>query len=437
MIKKIVIFLVSLTVLLSIHSCADSPTTDETASPGEKTSANPKTASSGEETLSSKQPFVATAPIATQQNTATVAINAFAANLYAQLSQPADNLFFSPYSVSTALAMTYAGAKGDTKIQMAKALQFKTNEPAIQRGFSELQKSFNNADSSYQLKVANSIWVQKQMTLFAEFTEKLYDFYRIVARTADFENATDTARRHINAEIAKQTEGKIQDLLAPNLLSSETRLVLTNAIYFKGKWQIPFNPEKTKELIFVKLDGSQIKIPTMYQKEEFRLWEDEKVQLIELPYQTSEKGAALSMFILLPRQNENFALIDKKLPDYLLKSGKELSELSEIAVYLPKFKTESTLRLQEPLKTLGMINAFDSSADFSGMTDKEKLRISAVVQKSFIEVNEEGTEAAAATAVVASRGRTPVFRADHPFIFWIKDNRSGTILFLGKIVEPM
>ncbi|EDN71463.1 Proteinase inhibitor I4, serpin [Beggiatoa sp. PS] len=423
MIKKIVIFLVTLIVLLGLHNCVENPVVSDSK-------AVTKTNDVEEETLPSKQPIAT--PIANQQNLATAAINAFATKLYAQLSQQSGNLFLSPYSVSTALTMIYAGAKGETKLQMARALQFNTNQH-IQHGFRELQKSFNNEDSSYQLSIANGIWVQKRMTLFAEFMETLYDFYGIVARTADFENATEIARRSINAVIAKQTHGKIQDLLMPSLLSPETRLVLTNAIYFKGKWQNPFLPEETQDMIFIKSDNSQIEVPTMYQKGEFGLWENEDVQLIELPYQTSQKNAELSMVILLPRKHENFAVVEQQLSDYLQKNS---HDPSEVAVYLPKFKTESAFSLQEPLQTLGMTDAFDSTkANLSGITE-ENIIISAVEHKAFIEVNEEGTEAAAATTVIASRGRATVFRANHPFIFWIKDNQSGTILFLGRLMNP-
>lgn len=421
------LFLAILTIFLSLHSCGYFKQLINATEISNAENAE-------EETLPPKQPIVIP-PITIQQNPATLAINAFATNLYAQLSQQTGNLFLSPYSVSTALAMTYAGARGETKTQMAKALQFNTNEHAIQDGLSQLQKSFNHADSGYQLSLANGIWVQKRMTLFVDFMEKLYDFYGVVARTADFENAPDIARGSINAEIAKQTHGKIQDLLTTHLLNPETRLVLANAIYFKGKWQLPFPSEQTKDMTFVKLDGSQKKVPTMYLKEEFRFWENEEVQIIELPYQTSGTGGAeLSMVILLPRKNEDFVTVEKKLPDYLLKSS---HEPTEIAVYLPKFTTESTFSLQEPLNALGMTDAFDpTKANFSGMTDQEKFMISAVIHKAFIEVNEKGTEAAAATAVIASRGRSTVFRADHPFIFWIKDNRSGTILFLGRVLNP-
>ncbi|OQW91889.1 MAG: hypothetical protein BWK79_15895 [Beggiatoa sp. IS2] len=372
-----------------------------------------------------------------QTEMVTTSINAFTNQLYSQLNLKKENLFLSPYSVATALAMTYVGAEATTKTQMAQTLQFGTaNTPDILLGFSGLQKSFVRIDANYELNITNHLWVQKGTSLVADFTEQLGDAEIAVPKTANFQKEPEIARTQINDHIAEQTRQKIKDLLTPGLVTSNTRLVLTNAIYFKGKWQTPFNKASTEEQDFLKLDNTSIKVPTMYQKGQFRYFSDNDAQLIELPYQSSEGNPGLSMVVLLPQKNENFEATEKKLSHYLQKLAKNDSPV-EIMVFLPRFKLESAFQLQEPLKKMGMEDAFDpAKANFKGMIKDEKLAISAVVHKAFIEVNEEGSEAAAATAVVTSRGMSPTFRANHPFIFWIKDNSTGTILFLGKVLEP-
>lgn len=430
MLKKTWISLLGLPLLLtfSLNGCAtptsemenSGSTQDKTTKEGTPPSQKPVTDSSAKN----------------QQEMATTAINAFTTDLYAQLNSKEGNLFLSPYSISTALAMTYMGAKENTKTQMAKALQFGEDTQAVTQGFNKLQESFNKVDSNYELRIANDLWVQKGMSLIVDFTEQLHDAYGVLSKKADFARETEVARGMINDKIAQQTGDKIKELLAPGMVTPQTRLVLTNAIYFKGKWQTPFDAKDTKDLDFTKLDNSKVKVPMMYQKGQFRYLQDDEIQLIELPYQSSEGNPGLSMVILLPQVPEDFTMVEKKLPHYLQKL-KDSRQPLEIGVFLPKFKLESAFQLQEPLKNMGMKDAFDPAlADFSGMIKAEKLAISAVVHKAFVEVNEEGTEATAATAVVTSRGMTPSLRVDHPFIFWIKDNRSGTILFLGRVTEP-
>lgn len=371
-----------------------------------------------------------------QTEMVTTSINAFTNQLYSELNLKKENLFLSPYSVATALAMTYVGAEGATKTQMVQTLQFgEANTADILLGFSGLQKILVRVDSNYELKIANDLWVQKGILLVADFSEQLHDAYTTVPRTANFQKEPEIARSAINSKVAEQTSQKIKDLLTPGLVTSNTRLVLTNAIYFKGKWQTPFDKASTEEQDFLKLDNTSVKVPTMYQKGQFRYLSDNDAQMVELPYQSSEGNPGLSMVVLLP-QNEHFEAVEKKLPHYLQKFTKDDLPV-EIMVFLPRFKLESAFQLQEPLKKMGMKDAFDpAKANFQGMIKGEKLAISAIVHKAFVEVNEEGSEAAAATAVVTSRGMSPTFRANHPFIFWIKDNSTGTVLFLGKVLEP-
>jgi serpin B len=386
-------------------------------------------------TLPAKVPVITVTKM--QMNPTAVAVNAFATSLYAQLKSQPGNLFFSPYSLSSALTMTYAGAKGKTKEEMAKVLHLGANESVIHNGFGELERSLVSK-TTYQLDLANAIWVQqRKVFLAAEFVELLQEAYHLGLKTADFETAAAQEILRINAWVAGKTANKIPKLLNSGMLTSQTQLVLTNAIYFKGKWQLPFNPEETKPLSFLKLDGVEVKVPTMYQKETFGYLEREEVQMIELPYKTSESSPGLSMVILLPTKTDGVGLskVEEKLEDYL-RLQSDLKPL-KVSVYLPKFKVEAAFQLQEALQQMGMKVAFEPhQADFSGMTGKPELAISAVVHQAFAEVNEEGTEAAAATAVVGSRGRSLVFRADHPFVFWIRENRAGTVLFLGKVVNP-
>lgn len=411
----------------SLNGCTQSPSSESPNPTVEE-----KTTSA---TLPAKVPVTTVTKM--QLNPTAIAVNAFATSLYAQLKSQPGNLFLSPYSISSILTMTCAGAKGPTKEQMATALHLGTNEPAIHHDLGELTRSLTTPSSpGYQLNIANAIWVQKRKVfLAAEFAELLHDAYQAGIKTADFEQAAETERQHINDWIARQTANKILELLVPGMLNAETQLVLTNAIYFKGKWQLPFAKEDTQAMLFLKLDGAEIKVPMMHQKATFNYLEDPDVQLLELPYQGSDQTLGLSMVILLPKKNDGLPAVETQL-DHYLRSSSQTKPL-EISVYLPKFKIAATFQLKEALQQLGMRMAFEpKQADFSGMTGKPELAISAVVHQAFAEVNEEGTEAAAATAVVGSRGRSLVFRADHPFVFWIRENRAGTVLFLGRVVAP-
>ncbi len=427
--KSIALFSLCTLFTFSLPGCAQSPSPPaDTLNTGEEKQV---------ETPPSKIPVGATAVFKSQSMPTSQAVNGFATSLYAQLRQPTGNLFLSPYSLSAALTMTYAGAKGKTKEEMAKVLHLGANESAIHSGFGELERSLAGK-TTYQLDIANAIWVQqRKVFLAAEFAELLQDAYHLGVKTADFEKGVEKEIPRINAWVAGKTANKIPELLKPGMVTAQTQWVLTNAIYFKGKWQSPFNPEETQSLSFLKLDGTEVKVPTMHQKEKFGYFENDGVQMIELPYKTSEASPGLSMVILLPTQTDAvaFSKMEEKLGDYL-RLQSDLKAL-EVSVYLPKFKVESAFQLQETLRKLGMVEAFEpGKADFSGMTEKKELAISAVVHQAFVEVNEEGTEAAAATAVVGSRGRSLVFRADHPFVFWILEKRTGTVLFLGRVEAP-
>jgi serpin B len=366
--------------------------------------------------------------------------NEFALDLYASLSHEEGNLFFSPYSISSALAMTYAGARGNTETQMAQTLHFKLGQELLHPLFAKLNKDLAaDKTKGYQLNIANALWGQqgyKFLPAFLTLTEKSYG---AGLKEVDFIKDTEGARKNINAWVEKETQDKIKELIKAGVLSDITRLVLTNAIYFKGGWHYQFNKEMTKEDSFTLLKGEKIKTPMMYQEQHFKYAEMEDAQIIELPYVTA---SALSMVIVLPKQIDGITNCEKA---FNLKNIEQwLSKLYEkkVNVYLPKFKMDFGCELQDTLGRMGMPDAFDAKkADFSGLSaEKPGLYISKVIHKAFVDVNEEGTEAAAATAVVMTLGdaahKEIEFRADHPFIFMIRDMRTGSILFIGRVIDP-
>ncbi len=377
-------------------------------------------------------------------NTVVVGNSGFALDLYAKLrDEPAvkeagGNLFFSPYSISTALAMTYAGARGETEKQMAKTLHFSLPQERLHPAFGTLEKQLNAAGKkgNYELSVANALWGQKGYGFLKPFLELTEKNYGAGLKEVDFVRQTEKVRKTINAWVEEKTKDKIKELIKPGVLGALTRLVLTNAIYFKGDWASKFEEKNTKPAPFHISKERSEEAAMMYQKEEFKYAQKEKLQILELPY----KGEELSMVVLLPEEVDGLAELESSLtPERLAEWTKRLHK-REVMVYLPKFKMTSKFGMAEMLAAMGMPDAFSGAVDFSGMNGKRDLFISAVIHKAFVEVNEEGTEAAAATGVVmkltAVPAPPPVFRADHPFIFVIKDNNSGSILFMGRVSNP-
>ena len=369
--------------------------------------------------------------------------NAFALALYAELKDQEGNLFLSPFSISTALAMTYAGARGNTEAQMAKVLHFDLGQESLHPTFQKLitQMSTQAEQQGYQLNVANALWGQKGYGFLKKFLDLTKTTYGAGLNEVDFRRATEAARKTINTWVEKQTKGKIKNLIRRGILDELTRLVLTNAIYFKGNWASQFDKRQTKNSPFYVRVDRTVNVPMMYQKEKFRYMETGRLQAIELPYVDNE----LSMVVLLPKEVNGITALENFLTaDSLRKWLTRLRE-QKVDVYLPRFKITSEFRLDTALRSMGMPDAFSlPPADFSGMTGKKDLFISAVIHKAFVDINEEGTEAAAASAVVmeimekAMRMQRPlIFRADHPFIFLIRDTQSGSILFLGRVVNPL
>jgi serpin B len=362
----------------------------------------------------------------------------FAVDLYGQLSKSDGNLFFSPFSISTALVMTYAGAKGETAKQIQQTLHLSSTGDAPHEGFGGLIQSLNERGETggFQLSVANALWAQSGYKLLPEFLDLVEGHYGAGLMQADFRRDPEAARKEINTWVEEKTMDRIKDLLQPGTISTLTRLVITNAIYFKGRWREEFDEGRTRDAHFILLNGDEIKTPMMRQTHDFGYFETDDLQVLSMPYVDDE----LSMVILLPRENDGIGVLEKELSTNRLAEWMEKLQRAEVVVYIPRFKMTSSFGLSRTLRDLGIVDAFDkSSADFSGMTGKKDLYISDVVHKAFVEVNEEGTEAAAATAVAieTTGGPEGIFNANHPFVFLIKDNKSGSILFMGRVMNPL
>jgi serpin B len=374
--------------------------------------------------------------------------NAFAIELYGQLHKRSGNLFFSPESISTVLAMAYAGARADTAAEMAKTLHFTLPPDRLHSAMSALLRDRNGAHDEYQLKEADALWVQTGYTPLPEFLKLCKDNYSAGLNQSDFKGATEASRQTINRWVEQQTEDKIRGLLQPGSVGSDTRLVLTNAIYFKGNWEEQFKKEATRNEDFRLSATRAIKTPLMHMTKGFNYFDGGSFQALEIPY----KKKSLSMIVLLPKAVEGLSAFEQSLtPARMQRLLGQLGSAPTVIVAMPKFKMEAQFGLGDTLTAMGMKEAFDrTKADFSGVASREtvqrdgNLYISAVFHKAYVDVNEEGTEAAAATAGTAvlavARPAPPtppiIFRADHPFMFLIRNNRSGSILFIGRVSNP-
>jgi serpin B len=366
--------------------------------------------------------------------------NAFALDLYARLDQSAGNLFFSPYSISTALAMTYAGARGPTADEMARTLHFPMDQRRLHPAFAQLLREMDGTGKKrpFQLQVANALWGQENYGFLKPFLDLTRTHYGAGLREVDFAGATEKARQTINGWVEEQTKDKIKELLKPGILHSLTRLVLTNAIYFKAAWASPFSKGGTKEEDFRVTPRVHVKVPMMHLTENFHYFEDDTLQVLQLPYE----GHAQSMLIFLPREEVNVLQVEKTLTENNLDPWLKKMKEHRVRVALPRFKVTHEFQLGKTLAGMGMPLAFSLKADFSGMTGAKELCIDEVVHQALVDVDEKGTEAAAATAVAIAVKAVPPpqqvreFRADHPFMFAIRDHHTGSILFLGRVADP-
>ena len=366
--------------------------------------------------------------------------NAFAIDLYGQLRRQPGNLFFSPASITTAFGMAYAGAGGQTAAQMAATLHFTLPPERLHPAMGALLASMNAAHPGYQLRVADALWAEQDQNFLPGFLKLTQADYAAGFRKVDFKHAPDAVRAAINQWVAGQTADKIKDLLVPGAITPSTRLVLTNAIYFKGDWETQFDKAQTRDEEFHLSAGQSLQAPLMHREGRFSYFNGGSFQALEIPYKSGE----LSMVVLLPNDAAGLPALEQSLTS----AGVEqwLGQLrggQKVIVTLPRFKMTNQFSLNGALTALGLRSAFDRTlADFSPMTGKRDLWISDAVHKAYIDVNEQGTEAAAATGIVMrgmamTREQPPVvFRADHPFLFLIRDNRSGGVLFMGRLTEP-
>jgi serpin B len=364
---------------------------------------------------------------------------AFALDLYGRLKNGPDNLFFSPYSISACLAMVYAGARGDTERGMARVLHFDKDRQQLHSSFGELQRQLNEIEKqqAIQLSIANGLWTQAGHSFLPAFLEVARGEYEANISQVDFKAGAEAARGQINRWVAQKTNDKIHDILPPGSVTALARLVLANAIYFKGAWAKPFAKAQTSPQPFHLSGAGQAEAPLMHHFDTVKYMENSDFQAVELPY----RGLQLSMMVILPRQADGCGQVEGRLTPALLSASLAQMKQQRVEIFLPRFKLESSFDLKNTLAKMGMPDAFGPEADFSGI-DGSRLYISGVFHKAWGEVNEEGTEAAAATAAVVARAAMrpvappPVFRADHPFVFLIRDTRSGSLLFLGRLADP-
>lgn len=369
----------------------------------------------------------------------------FALELFRTLSEsnPTGNIFFSPFSISSALAMVFLGAKGSTAAQLSKTFHFDSVEDIHSR-FQSLNAEVSKRGASHTLKVANRLYGEKTYNFLPEFLASTQKMYGADLAPVDFQHASEDARKAINQWVKGQTEGKIPEVLAVGVVDSMTKLVLVNAIYFKGLWEEKFMKQDTTDAPF-RLNKKNTKtVKMMYQKKKFpfRYIADLKCKVLELPYQ----GEELSMVILLPEDIEDESTGLKKIEEQITLeklrewTKRENMESVDVRVKLPRFKIEESYILNSNLGRLGLQDLFSSGkADLSGMSGSRDLFISKIVHKSFVEVNEEGTEAAAATAGIATFCMLmpeEEFTVDHPFMFFIRHNPTANVLFLGRVCSP-
>ncbi len=363
-------------------------------------------------------------------------INNFTFKAYSLLSNESGNLFFSPFSISTALSMAAEGAGGKTLEEMRNILELSNDSSANRKGFESLLNSLNAKNASYNLSIADAIWIEKTFSIKQEFSNVLSTYYYASAQQADFANNPDGERTNINSWVASKTNNKILDLIPQGGLNSYTRLVIVDAIYFKGNWAQQFNKSETQNATFFISQSKNVSVPMMHlsKSENASYYSDNELKALEMDYQ----GDNLSMLILLP--NHSLSEVEAGLSSIKISDIRAQLVRQPVQVWLPKFSMTKSKEMSDLLKELGMKSAFGPyTADFSGINSTEGLYISNVFHKAFINVDETGTEAAAATGVVigiTSIEILPEFRADHPFLFFIIDKHTGSILFMGRVADP-
>ena len=367
--------------------------------------------------------------------------NAFALDLYKQLAGEGENIFYSPYSIYMALLMTYAGAAGDTASQMESTLHLPYSQEEVHAVMNALNlqlkaNSIVDDKPAFTLNIVNQLWGQAGYAFLPEFLNTLSQNYDAGLKTVDFAADPEAARELINLWVEAQTNEKIRDLIPEGALNELTRLVITNAVYFKAAWLSQFDPANTENGSFTLLDGTKVEVPMMHQSGTFRAYVSQDVQAVELPYE----GGAYSMVALMPAEG-SLGEFEQSLTAESLQGILDQLERASVTLSIPKFKFDAAFALNDALEAMGMKDAFDPmKANFSGMDGTTSLYISSALHKAFVDVNEEGTEAAAATAVAigltSAPGQSYTIMLDHPFLFLIRDNATGTLLFVGRMADP-
>lgn len=371
----------------------------------------------------------------------TTANNQFAIAMYRQINghtgQADDNVFFSPYSLSTAMAMLYAAAEGETKAQIQKTFYYPSMD-ILNPNSAALYNQFNKPNPDYKLATVNDLWMEQGLTPTKSYVDTVQRYYGGQVTNLDFESNPNPSRLIINKKIAQHTNQLIPELLPKGSIKPITVAVLTNAIYFKGDWKVPFEVQSTTEQPFYNHIGTSPNIKMMQLQEHFGYSEDKQVQVVQLPY----KGDDLSMLVVLPKSKDKAAmqqLVRDLSADTIKQWSKDLVT-QEVNVHLPKFKLEASYQMKNLLTDMGMPRAFEKGAGFNLFDNSPPIKIDDVYHKAVVIVDEKGTEAAAATGIVAdataASAPPPVFKADHPFLFMIKDNKTDAILFLGQVNKP-
>ena len=451
--KPILLVLLVSVLVLSVVGCGSSETnpiqTTPTASPTPTPTltSTPITPSPTPVQLvlaqSNKQRVISPSVVASDLTELVGGNSAFAFDLYQALSEKDGNLFYSPYSISLALAMTYAGARTETEQQMADTLHYILSQDRLHPAFNSLDQELASRgqgakgtdEKGFRLNIVNAIWGQQGYPFLTAFLDVLAENYGAGLRLLDFRNAPEESRITINKWVSDQTEGKIEDLIPKDIIDEWTRLVLTNAVYFNAAWLNQFSKDMTEDNVFYLLDGSGVTVPMMRETANLSYAKGEGYQAVELPYD----GKELSMVILLPDAGK-LESFEKQLDANFVNTIISSTANKWVHLTMPKFKFESAFDLSKTLAAMGMPIAFSGAADFSGMTSVEDLKIGSVIHKAFVSVDEDGTEAAAATAVVVvptgMLEDSVKVTVDHPFIFLIRDIQTGSILFVGRVVNP-
>lgn len=364
----------------------------------------------------------------------------FAFDLYKQLRKEAEksNIFFSPYSIITTMEIVYEGARGTTAQELATSLSLQKNVQKRRAGSKSLFDILHKSNAPYTLSTANALWIDQDFKILAEYHSNAQTWYNAAINNVDFQHDSAQAEHIINAWVNQQTKGMIKTILEPNSLNALTRLVVTNAIYFKGKWSEPFNKQQTQQEAFFVNENTQVHVAMMHAVQDYAYTENDSMQMLELPY----AGDDLSMIIVLPKE-KNSKQLEQELNSKNFVAWKQELAKQKVNVHIPRITLDTSYGLVETCKHMGVHQAFDQNkADFSGIDGKRDLYIALINHKAALEVNEEGTEAAAATAAVmmmkSVRFEKPIpeFRADHPFIIMIEEKTTGVILFMGYIQNP-